>query len=825
MDGHPSDESPDDGTVEPPPSTGGEGEEPPGDDGERSSATAGETHEDPAATAKDRTDDTPPVTANPPTAPEAPTPAPAGSGPSSRDDARPGTASAADDTETLDQPGGADQTVPDRAGPGSDATNGSAGSDATIGSGVTNGSADSEASADSDTDTADSKSESDSDDTVVLGGAGTAARPVPPAPRLSPDAVAASTSSRTTDPQGMRAVRPRITPPVGTTRVGDGDGEPAPRHFRSASGDEGERRRPTLLMAAAPVLIVVLLILGWAVDSAALSGQVMRNVEVAGRPVGGLGEASLPEVMHEVAHDAAARPVKIVNGDETYETTAGAIGLTVDEEATADAALDAGRKDSVLVRPFKWLGSFFGSRHVRVHYTVSEATAALALAQLQGGNATAPQEPKVQLDPGSLQFVAMPGQVGMGINAQEVAADLPHVAAEDDSGPIVIHADSAPVQPQYTDQAAQDLANQANEMTANGLDLKVEDHTVHVEPGQLRTWITPPTADGDHGFELTADPGRIADELPGLFDDLTEPKDATWRMGANSRPEVVPGQNGIICCNDNSARRIWTAMVEQHGSQPVELDARRAEPEVTTQEAQSWRIAEPVGGNRGWQAGHEIPGPGPGFTTYYTAGEPRVTNIHRVADLVRGAVIPPDGTFSVNDYVGARTTGNGFVEAGAIRNGQHVPEVGGGVSQFATTTFNAAYFAGLDIEEYQSHSEWFQRYPRGREATMGYPSPDLKIHNNTPYGIMIWTSYTDTSVTVTMWSTPYITAEQTGISEAPSQSGPGCTTVTTTRTRTWLDDHHTDTDTFHATYRNQSDIDCHGNPIPPAPEEGTQPQR
>jgi hypothetical protein len=622
----------------------------------------------------------------------------------------------------------------------------------------------------------------------------------------------------------MRAVRVRITPPAGTTRVGDGEaGEPAPRHFRSGAtgAEQGERRRPTALLAAAPILIVILLILGWAIDSAALSGQVMRNVEVAGRPVGGLGEASLPEVMNEIADDAAARPVQIVNGDQRYETTAGAIGLTVDEEATADAALDAGRKDSLLVRPFKWLGSFFGSRDVPVHYTVSEGTAALALAQLQGGNAQAPQEPQVVLDPNSGEFTVQPGQTGMGINAQDVADDLPEAAADDPSGAIVIHADSAPVPPQITDERATELANQANAITAEPLTLKVGDTNVAVQPAQLRTWINPPTTDR---FELTANGQKIAQDLPGLFSELTEPKDATWEMGPNGRPRVVEARNGVTCCNDNSAARIWDALVHREGTgDPVELEAHESEPEITTQEAQSWRIAAPIGGNRAWQNGAAVPGPGPGFTTYYSPGEPRVTNIHRIADLVNGAVIPPDGTFSVNEHVGQRTTDNGFVEAGAIRNGAHVSEVGGGVSQFATTTFNAAYFAGLDIVEYQSHSEWFQRYPRGREATMGYPNPDLKIHNNTPYGIMIRTSYTDTSVTVTLWSTPYITAEQTGISESPS--GVGCTTVTTTRTRTWLDDHHTDTDTFRATYRNVSDVDCQGRPIVPPPEEGQQPGR
>jgi vancomycin resistance protein YoaR len=824
VDGHPPDESSDDGTGEPPSIPSGEGdsrpdappepdspsgshhdgEAPPSEQGEPSPATAEETQEDPAATAKDRTDDTPPVTANTPSAPEAPSPSPAGTGPSTPDTTgAPGAPTA----PAAQQPGPeqprTEQPVPEAGQPAGET---SAPADGAETAGP-NGADDA----------------ADSDATVVLGGAGTAAHPPPPAPRLSPDAVAASTSTRTTDPHGMRAVRARITPPAGTTRVGEGEaGEPAPRHFRSgAAAEEGERRRPTALLAAAPVLIVILLILGWAVDSAALSGQVMRNVEVSGRPVGGLGEASLPEVMSEIADDAAAREVQIVNGEQTYETTAGAIGLTVDEEATAEAALDAGRKDSLLVRPFKWLGSFFGSRDVPIRYTVSEGTAALALAQLQGGDATAPQEPTVALDPNSGEFTVTPGQTGTGINAEQVAADLPEAADQDRSGAIVIEADTAPVQPQISDEQARELADEANAMTAEPLTLKVRDTTVQVQPAQLRSWINPPTPDR---FELTANGERIAQDLPGLFEGLPEPQNATWELGPNGRPRVVEARDGLTCCNDNSPARVWEAIVNREGAgEPLELETHVTEPEVTTEEAQSWRIAEPVGGNRAWQNGQAVPGPSPGFTTYFTAGEPRVTNIHRIADLVNGAVIPPDGTFSVNEHVGPRTPDNGFVEAGAIRDGAHVTEVGGGVSQFATTTFNAAYFAGLDIVEYQAHSEWFSRYPRGREATMGHPAPDLKIHNNTPYGIMIRTSHTATSVTVTLWSTPYITAEQTGISESPA--GVGCTTVTTTRTRTWLDDRHTETDTFRATYRNVADINCQGQPIVPPPEDEQQPGR
>ena len=171
---------------------------------------------------------------------------------------------------------------------------------------------------------------------------------------------------------------------------------------------------------------------------------------------------------------------------------------------------------------------------------------------------------------------------------------------------------------------------------------------------------------------------------------------------------------------------------------------------------------------------------------------------------MRGTVVKPGETFSVNGTVGQRTAAKGFVEAGAIANGEHVNEIGGGVSQFATTMFNAAYFAGLDITVYQAHSEHFDRYPRGREATMGFPNPDMAWKNDTPYGILIWTSWTAGSVTVQLWSTQYAYGQQTGSTE--SRSG-NCTIVSTQRT-TRYPAGRVATDTFQARYRDKGKTSC-----------------
>jgi len=626
------------------------------------------------------------------------------------------------------------------------------------------------------------RSRGNGDRTLVLGGAAAAeGRTTGPTPRIG----------------GPMPAEPRSTAAVNGGHDGDEEAL-AGRHFQaSGGGPGGGPPRWAVALAAVPVLALVLLLGAWAIDTAALSGQVRRNVEVAGRPVGGLGEASLPEVMNSIAEEVAARPVQVTSGDKTYETTAGEIGLALDEQSTSEAALDVGRGDSLLKQPFSWLRSFFTPRNVEVRYTVSGPTATAKMVELQGADLTAPHDPTITL--GEQGWAPVPGIPGHGVDMETLIDELPQAAAESRTGAIEVEVGSAPVSPNFTDKEAQQLADQANQMTANGLALTAGETTETVPAGQLRSWIGPAVEDGKLKLAINADAVNRA--LPDVFADIAgKPEDARIVLGANG-PTVVPSQQGVACCGDDSAGRVWDAL--SNGQPGAELQVTVTEPALTTEAAQGLGVKRPVCGNNAWRNAMPTMA-GPGFTTYYNPGEPRVTNIHRIADIVDGALVLPGQEFSMNDRVGPRTLEKGFVVAGAIRDGKHVDEVGGGVSQFATTTFNAAYFCGLDITTYQAHSEYFTRYPRGREATMGYPNPDLSFVNDTPYGILIDTSYTDTSVTVTMWSSPYARGEQVGISESASGK---CRVVTTTRRITYPDKPPA-TDTFTATYRPGPDQTC-----------------
>ena len=207
-----------------------------------------------------------------------------------------------------------------------------------------------------------------------------------------------------------------------------------------------------------------------------------------------------------------------------------------------------------------------------------------------------------------------------------------------------------------------------------------------------------------------------------------------------------------------------------------------AKPAFTTAEAKALGIKEPVGTTTDWLGQPQVKS----FTTYYVPGQPRVTNIHRIADQIRGTIVKPGHTFSVHETVGERTLAKGYVEAPAIANGVEHDEVGGGVSQFATTTFNAAYFAGLPILASQAHSLFIDRYPAGRETTLNWPSIDLRWKNDTGVPILVRTAYTDTSVSVTLYG--HNGGRRVQAVPGDRQPNPGGNfTITVTRKITYAD--------------------------------------
>ena len=96
------------------------------------------------------------------------------------------------------------------------------------------------------------------------------------------------------------------------------------------------------------------------------------------------------------------------------------------------------------------------------------------------------------------------------------------------------------------------------------------------------------------------------------------------------------------------------------------------------------------------------------FTTYHKCCE-RVHNIQLIARTLDGYVVYPGETFSINKVVGPRTRAKGYVPAPVLCGGAYCEGIGGGISQFATTMFNAIFWGGYEEVTHRPHSIWIDR--------------------------------------------------------------------------------------------------------------------
>ena len=537
-------------------------------------------------------------------------------------------------------------------------------------------------------------------------------------------------------------------------------------------------RRLLLRALAAAGLLMLAVVVAWIVDLQVHGGEVVRNTEVAGIAVGGLDRAELTAAVARAAAGEEGATLSVRAPGNGFDVPAEKIGLQVRQPITVENALDVGRTGNPVARIWNWAKGFFSPQRAAVAVDVDETATYLAALELDKGPGQLPVEPSIRAEGDSI--VAVEGRLGRGLNGANIVAALPHAATV--GLPLEVSIERTAIPTLFTVADAERIAAEAASLIDGPLDVRAGDVTATLTPEIMRPWMRAvPAFDR---LVVAVDATAVQPDLERLLEEAgTEPVDAGFRV-AGGGVQITPSETGTACCAPEAVGLVDTALrARLPAGEPVVLPLAVTQPERDEARAQALGVTEVVGS----------------FTTRHPSGQPRVANIHQMADIVRGAVIEPGETFSINEYVGRRTIANGFVTAPIIGPGNKFSnDTGGGVSQFATTAFNAAFFAGMEIPEYQFHTIYIDRYPYGREATLAFPKPDLKIKNTSPHGVLLWTSYTGSEITVTLYSTKWVDAEQSA--QYKSIYGRGCTAVTTERTRTFLADGHTQVDKFTGSY-------------------------
>ncbi len=545
-----------------------------------------------------------------------------------------------------------------------------------------------------------------------------------------------------------------------------------------------------LLGAAILVTVLVLGTVGaWGVDRVVHLDQINRNVTFAGIPVGGMSETEFADVLGQVSAETAEGRVVVAAPGLDIIVTGSEAGITLDRDAAVAAVFAAGRDGGAIEAFTTWLGGMGDPVAVAPSFLIDVDVAAQMIRSAPGWVRQAPVEPSFTAATGDV--VVAPGEEGIYLEPDEVAEAL---AAEVAFGepPFRVDVDWSPMAPRFAEDHVAAALAVMDELTDTDLTVRVNGRTAFVGRTTMRRWVD---------SELTEDgpvpvfnEERVLESLERLLDGYATPvPQPTYLVDNGTVSYGLDGEPARTCCEDGAAEALYRE-AERGGSAFVFLPTRLLEEDGGVARVETLGVTELVSE----------------FTTNHACCESRVVNIHKIADIVSGYVMQPGERFSVNDYVGERTAEKGFVPAGSIQQGHLKDDIGGGVSQFATTIFNAAFFAGLEFDDYQSHTIYLSRYPYGREATINYPDVDLAFINNTPYGVLIWAEYTETSITVQMYSTKYWEVEQTD--QRTWRSG-ACRSVETFRSRTNADGVVLE-DSVRARYRPGEGLDCAGNPTP-----------
>jgi vancomycin resistance protein YoaR len=213
-----------------------------------------------------------------------------------------------------------------------------------------------------------------------------------------------------------------------------------------------------------------------------------------------------------------------------------------------------------------------------------------------------------------------------------------------------------------------------------------------------------------------------------------KPVDATVRL-VGDRPTVVPAVVGTRYDPAKVAAAVLPALTSRGRTATVALV--RTQPKVSTATARGWGVAEVISS----------------FSSAFPVNPPRTQNIRIAARTLDGTLVKPGETFSLNAVLGERTAAKGYQKAPVINGGRLETDYGGGVSQVSTTVFNAAFFAGVRIEQHTPHSFYISRYPEGREATISWPDVDNRWTNDSGKAILIRSYVRGNEVTVTFYGT------------------------------------------------------------------------
>jgi vancomycin resistance protein YoaR len=484
-----------------------------------------------------------------------------------------------------------------------------------------------------------------------------------------------------------------------------------------------------------PVVLIAVPVTAFAFSEAIAKGEIEPEVSAGGIDLSRLGRDDALAKIRAYETELKASPVTFTVKDTPFTLSPVSVGLDIDEESIVDQALAVHRDGGLVSRFMDWLTASQDYPPVEIDIELlidASRLDAVFDAWEQGAIAIPPYEGNIIITDG--RIVPEYPREGEGID-REVSTALAAAAMRTPNRSVVA-LPTKMIEPELTPDDLNAWVEEAaryidGPVTLTGTDPDVEitftrDDLLNALRTELKT-TSPAT------FNVWLDPSALVPIIEP-FRELIEqpPRDAEVVVDEETKTvTVIPSRDGVLLDLGLVVAAVSEVAISDSDTGHLPY-AQGARPELTSDDIAAYGPLGLVST----------------FTTKHSCCQDRVKNIQRFADTIDGAIVPPGEEFSLNGHVGERTLEKGYLPAGTLISGALVDTVGGGVSQFATTFYNAVFYGCYEDVSHKPHTYYFSRYPEVNEATISWPSLDLRFRNDSDAPIWIKTNHTGTTITV-----------------------------------------------------------------------------
>ena len=486
----------------------------------------------------------------------------------------------------------------------------------------------------------------------------------------------------------------------------------SPLYAPRARARRRARSLPAIAIAVAITAGVVTLLLGLAF--AGSPGELATGTHVGGVDVGGLTQREAIAKLDALYERRSPVPVEFVAGAKRYSFAPNQLGVHPDWDAAVAAAARAGDGFAPLRGLRRIRARVFGAE-VLPRLAVSNAALEYALDRIAADVNRRPRSAAVVRR--GLRIRIVQGQSGRKLDREAAAEVVVRALGRIERIPGATALPVLVTEPPVSAARLSGAAARARTAVSAPIVLKAAKRTFRLPRWRIAQLLSLPRG----GATKLSIGGPAAD---AYFERLSDnvgrpPRDADFAVYGEA-VQVIPSREGLEVNVPRTARAILRAATRPT-NRVATVTVSRAAPERTTADALAMGIDTHMAS----------------YKTYYSGTSDRITNLQLGVQALDGTLVAPGGTFSLNDAIGQRTEERGYRSAPVIIGNEYAEEVGGGTSQVATTAFNAAWEAGLKITERHPHSLYISRYQLGRDATVYWPSLDLKFVNDTGAWVLV----------------------------------------------------------------------------------------